>query len=828
MSGSKADFAALGRYGSKTVLVTRDGEVVDKADKVLLLFRPSFHDHPILQNPHTKIYDLAGLWAFLKPTQNVPPTICSMSSDNAKSAEESAVSCFSILDELMGHYEANRKTIDPYLRWLVSQGSHYQWPWLDFLKVGQKSTKKLDVLDIIDNLETVQDVNIEPEVRDIEPQNFRPSQTIYYDTVAQFLDPKTGQKSLLAQGGTGVGKTRAYLSAALKTKEPIWVSTFTKTLQQQVQSEAMDVLGATSAIRKGRGNYLCLKVFKQMIDNIAILSDGTQHVALMTMMRWVAVTEAGDVSGGDFPAWIAQLYGRSHTTYTTDRFRDCNYQGCPFFEKCFAETARVKADQSNLVVTNHAMIASLLHYRPESLPKTLIMDEAHHVAGVMDDTFQTGFSALSVHRMSLFLYGTKANEKRKGRRGFLNNLRDHLDKDDHAYISDLSRVGQFLQFNHVEHASIENYLTLIFEAVQNNQGRFKSSFDSETERHNLPHPSQNLIDRLTSLFDACYKLIKQMELREKEANDGDDENGSSDPFIDTKKLLFERAVLLPLRGWITQFEQMEYDLPSNIIEWGAIKRQDGQVSDHGIYRAFLDPLKAWHNMSETSINKTIYTTATQTTGLDDICDNKIEVNSPFDYINHSKIIVLQDVSVKSPSEVGQAIANLSMASQGGALGVFTAISNLRAAHQYISENRSEIDLNLLAQHIDPIDIGTLINIFKHEPRSLLLGTDAIRDGVDIPGKALQLMMFDRVPWSRPNMVHKARMQHHGGRHYEEDQVRLRLRQAYGRLIRSETDKGIFIMLDSKLPSRLYDAFPQGVSIEKMTLDKAVQVVKEFL
>jgi len=160
--------------------------------------------------------------------------------------------------------------------------------------------------------------------------------------------------------------------------------------------------------------------------------------------------------------------------------------------------------------------------------------------------------------------------------------------------------------------------------------------------------------------------------------------------------------------------------------------------------------------------------------------------------------------------------------------VFTAIQNLKAAHQYIEAYRNDFDLNVIAQHIDPIDIGTLIQLFKNEPRSLLLGTDAVRDGVDIPGKSLQLMMFDRVPWSRPNMVHKARMAHHGGRYYEEEQVRLRLRQAYGRLIRSETDKGIFVMLDSKLPSRLYDAFPQGVSIEKMTLEEAVQSVKDFL
>lgn len=824
MGVSKADFAALGRYGSKTVLVTRDGEVVDRADKVLILFRPAFQNHPILQNPHVKVYDLAGLWAFLKPTDNVAPTIHSMTGVMPESAEKSAVLCFDIMDKLLAHYNDHRADIEPYLWWLKSQEVFYQWPWLDYLEMGHNGTNPIDILDIIDTLKKVQDVQFEAKNATSGTENFRPSQKTYHDALVHFLDPKTDQKALLAQGGTGVGKTRAYLSAALNTSKTVWVSTFTKTLQEQVKSEAINIFDANVAIRKGRNNYLCLKIFKQMIDNIGALSDGTQHVALMTMMRWISMTEDGDITGADFPAWIAQLYGPQHTLYSTDRLRECNYQGCPFFERCFAEIARTKAEQSDLVVTNHAMVSSLLQYRPNDLPDTLIMDEAHHVSGVMDDTFQTGFSIVSLRSMGVFLYGTASTERRRGRKGFIESLKDHLEAEDHDHIHEVNRAGQCLQFDHPDHIEISGYLTDIFDAVQSAYGHKRGSYDHEIARELLPSASPELIERLQKFYDASYKLFKRMELREKEMSD----KGSDDPFIDTKKLLFERAVLSPLRGWITQLEQLDLSMPENIIEWGAIKRLDGQVIDHGIYRAFLDPVQAWHKTSHDFINKTIYTTATKTPNIEGVSESSIQVESPFDYINHSKIIILQDITVKSLQEVGQAILNLSNASNGGALGVFTAIQNLKAAHQYIEAYRNDFDLNVIAQHIDPIDIGTLIQLFKNEPRSLLLGTDAVRDGVDIPGKSLQLMMFDRVPWSRPNMVHKARMAHHGGRYYEEEQVRLRLRQAYGRLIRSETDKGIFVMLDSKLPSRLYDAFPQGVSIEKMTLEEAVQSVKDFL
>jgi ATP-dependent DNA helicase DinG len=110
----------------------------------------------------------------------------------------------------------------------------------------------------------------------------------------------------------------------------------------------------------------------------------------------------------------------------------------------------------------------------------------------------------------------------------------------------------------------------------------------------------------------------------------------------------------------------------------------------------------------------------------------------------------------------------------------------------------------------------------------LLGTDAVRDGVDVPGRSLRVIVFDRVPWPRPDILHRARRSAFGGRAYDETLTRLKLRQAYGRLIRRASDKGVFVMLDRALPSRLLNAFPNGVKTSRVGLKEAAIEIRGFL
>jgi ATP-dependent DNA helicase DinG len=180
------------------------------------------------------------------------------------------------------------------------------------------------------------------------------------------------------------------------------------------------------------------------------------------------------------------------------------------------------------------------------------------------------------------------------------------------------------------------------------------------------------------------------------------------------------------------------------------------------------------------------------------------------------------------SQVAAAYRELFVASGGGALGLFTAISRLRSVHERIAPPLEELGYSLLAQHVDRMDTGSLVEIFRAEEGSCLLGTDAVRDGVDVPGRSLRLIVFDRVPWPRPSILHRARRKAFTRSRYDDLITRLRLKQAYGRLIRRSTDSGVFVMLDPMMPSRLAGAFPDGVEIQRVGLAEAVAATRDFL
>jgi ATP-dependent DNA helicase DinG len=190
--------------------------------------------------------------------------------------------------------------------------------------------------------------------------------------------------------------------------------------------------------------------------------------------------------------------------------------------------------------------------------------------------------------------------------------------------------------------------------------------------------------------------------------------------------------------------------------------------------------------------------------------------------------VVNDVARDDADQVAAAYRELFLASGGGALGLFTAISRLKGVHERLVGPLGAAGIPLYAQHVDPIDVGTLVDLFRDEKNACLLGTDAVRDGVDVPGDSLRLMVMDRVPWPQPTVLERARRAVFGGNAYQDMAVRLRLRQAFGRLIRSDRDRGVFVVLDSRLASRFATAFPETLKIERMGLVDAIDVVRDFL
>src|SRR4029079_14162890 len=178
-----------------------------------------------------------------------------------------------------------------------------------------------------------------------------------------------------------------------------------------------------------------------------------------------------------------------------------------------------------------------------------------------------------------------------------------------------------------------------------------------------------------------------------------------------------------------------------------------------------------------------------------------EAESPFDYAVCSEVLVITDIKQGDIAALAGGYARLIEAAQGGTLGLFTAVARLKAVHARIADRLARAGLPLLAQHVDPIDAGTLVDIFRDDPRASLLGTDALRDGVDVPGESLRLVVMERVPWPRPTVLHAARRMAGGGSAYDDRVVRARLAQAFGRLIRREGSPRGFALLSAAARAR---------------------------
>uniref|UniRef100_UPI00286D2130 helicase C-terminal domain-containing protein n=1 Tax=Sphingomonas sp. TaxID=28214 RepID=UPI00286D2130 len=207
---------------------------------------------------------------------------------------------------------------------------------------------------------------------------------------------------------------------------------------------------------------------------------------------------------------------------------------------------------------------------------------------------------------------------------------------------------------------------------------------------------------------------------------------------------------------------------------------------------------------------------------------RFAADSPFDYASAAEVLIVTDLPRGDVPALAGAYARLIAAAGGGTLGLFSAIQRLKAVHARIADRLARDGLPLLAQHVDPIDAGTLVDIFRDDPRASLLGTDALRDGVDVPGESLRLVVMERVPWPRPTVLHAARRLAGGGSAYDDRIVRARLAQGFGRLIRRQGDKGLFVILSSAMPSRLLTAFPPEVMVSRVPLDLAIARVARRL
>ncbi|HEY6048000.1 MAG TPA: ATP-dependent DNA helicase [Sphingomicrobium sp.] len=692
----------------------------------------------------------------------------------------------------------------------------------------------------------------------IEP---REGQKAMAEAVTQVFAPKRAKDSpnlLLAEAGTGIGKTLAYLApASLWADESggtVWVSTFTKALQRQLDGEGVKLFADADerakriVIRKGRENYLCLLNLEDALQGAFA---GRAAILAQLVGRWAAYTKDGDMVGGDLPGWLPSLFRRAGATALTDRRGECVYAGCPHYRRCFIERAERASREADIVIANHALVMVNAARAREDAPGRLLFDEGHHLFDAADSTFSVTFGGQEAIELRRWIVGPEGRSRGR-RRGLAARLMDVASYDDEgaraldaaveaakALPSDgwLQRIIEGAPFGPVEALLSEVRGTVYARAKAQEAG-----YGLETE---LAEPDGALVSSAaaaTEVLEALQKplaaLARRLEAVLEDAPDWLDSQARARVEGAIRGLSWRRETLA---AWIALLARIGGEADAEFVDWLAVERIEGREFDVAIHRHWLDPTKPLAAAVLAPAEGVLVTSATLRAGESwpaaeartgaahlPLPALRFEAESPFDYAGCSEVLIVTDVKPGDPAALAGAYARLIEAAQGGTLGLFTAIQRLKAVHARIADRLARAGLPLLAQHVDPIDAGTLVDIFRDDPRASLLGTDALRDGVDVPGESLRLVVMERVPWPRPTVLHAARRMAGGGSAYDDRVVRARLAQAFGRLIRRDGDCGVFVVLSAAFPSRLLSAFPPGVRIRRLPLDQAIEQVEQRL
>lgn len=702
-----------------------------------------------------------------------------------------------------------------------------------------------------------------------ESSEARPSQADYASAATGAFVPRDtpGEPHfVLAEAGTGVGKTLGYLSPASvwaeKNEAPVWVSTYTRNLQHQIDQE-LDrlfpdprVKSNRVVVRKGRENYLCLLNMQDAVRGVGV----RQHdaIALGLMARWAAQSRDGSVTGGDFPSWLVDLLGTGRTLALTDHRGECIYSACEHYSRCFIERGIRKSRRADLVIANHALVMTRMARglsENGARPTRFVFDEGHHVFDAADSAFSAHLTGQETAELRRWLRGAEGRSRRRGR-GLKQRVEDLLGeaKDGPAALEDiLSAAGSLPDagwHTRVGDGAPRGPAEAFFAAVRTHvYARVKDSrspFDLEAE---TDEPADAVLEGAAALESALRRLEKPINrlrgvLQKRLDEEADDLDTNTRNRIEAICQSLEFRAENLLRAWRHMLAALAQERPEEFVDWFAVDRYDGRDIDVGMRRHWVDPTVPFAETVAKPSHGVLVTSATLRDGSGDAeadwlsaesrtgavhlpTSVRAEVASPFDYAALTRVMVVTDVRKDDMTQVASAYRELFLAAGGGALGLFTAISRLRAVHSRLAEPMDAAGLPLYAQHVDRLNLPTLIDIFRAETDSCLLGTDAVRDGVDVPGASLRLIVFDRVPWPRPTILHRARRKAFGTRKYDDMLTRLRIKQAYGRLVRRADDRGVFVLLDPMMPSRLGGAFPDGVEIERCGLADAVATCRAF-
>ncbi len=652
-------------------------------------------------------------------------------------------------------------------------------------------------------------------------------------------DAISGGKRLIVEAGTGVGKSLAYLLPAalyaLRNNKRVVISTNTINLQEQLLGKDVPVAaGAVSdveteklrySVLKGRANYLCLGRWAHMRSSPSLTDDEAR--ALSKVLVWLRDSSTGDRSEINLSGRVPRA---PWDRMSAQGARDCGgVQGA-----CFLRASRDRAAASHLVIVNHALLLTDLVVGGTLIPSydALIVDEAHHLEDeatkqlgfevgrrTFDDHFENiGGDRGLLGRAVAALRGSRASQSRR----------------ETVEAAAASIAGMM--------PAIKDSAARLFGVMsgfidgdggQETERRVTQSTRSQPDWSSVETQWENVDVGLGRLRSELEGLVAALD-------------GLEDAHI------LDYDVLLMELGGLAQDTSV---LRDRLREFVPEPKEDGiywlaripSTDDIVLHGAPLDVGERLEKLLYSQKSSIVFTGATLSVGgsFDHIRErtgfrdsDELLLGSPFDYPSAAMLCVPQDIPEpgiwEHQAAVEAAVVEAVEAAGGRTMALFTSYSSLNAAARAVRGRLRSRGFDVLAQGTDGAP-HQVLRTFMEEPKSVLLGVSSFWEGVDLAGDALQVLLVARLPFSVPtDPVFEARSELYDNPFYEYalPQAVLRLRQGFGRLIRSRTDRGVVVILDRRITSRRYgqifrDSLPP-VSMKLCRLDGVASEIREWL
>ncbi len=597
-----------------------------------------------------------------------------------------------------------------------------------------------------------------------------------------------GEQHLVAEAGTGVGKSFAYLVPSIlattqrKKDEPrcrVVISTHTISLQEQLFQRDIPFLNSilpvefSAVLVKGRGNYISLRRLKGAYERSSSLFETEELRQLQQIHQWSQHTNDGSRSGMGFSP-LATVWDEVRSDHG-----NCLGRRCPTYDDCHYYKARKRIWNADLLVVNHALFFSDLALRREGaslLPdyKVAILDEAH----TLEDVAASHLGLAVTNGQFNYLFGKLYNDRtQKGvllehnlvecqqlvsrLRFLVDDLFDRIDVWRNDSGNSNGRVRRPLDFDNPVSTDASELAMMIRE--------YASKLESEEQRINLTSNAE----RLDGLAISLQSWLKQKE-------------GDAVYWVETSAGRNQNVKLLssPIQVGETLRDEL-FSQTDSVILTSATLSVGKQ--DFSFYRNRIGLSKA----------------------------NELKLGSPFNYKEQVKLVL--DGSMPEPSENPGKYEQAAVSRieehleelDGGAFVLFTSYRMLRNCAQKL--NRWMVDKNrmLLCQG-DGIPRTTLLERFRKDGKAVLFGTETFWQGVDVPGDALKLVIITKLPFSVPDHplleARVEKIRENGGNPFTQYQVpeaAIKLRQGFGRLIRTANDTGTVVILDPRIRTKAY-------------------------